>query len=280
MNATAAVVDGKMEPVGKQEPAQQSVITGQALYNEFLAGESNVTRMNFIRTTLAADPVHVKGACDNMVELARKADIANGVPEDQRGPKRNTAMNVRTLFQQIWGALKFAEPEMKSLGFGDKTGWLEARAMAKVALNKAGKTWQGFDVPTQEQKEQKKLARDRKEVTEAMLEATKQTPQAINESFESWQKRIADKARGLVEQAKQEKLESDAQAAFDYLAKKYDVQVLIRVQDMLSEHIEQLAIEAAKQSGHIEDAPETDDAKPEGQAHVDEEAHNGEVVHH
>src|SRR5574337_155480 len=129
MGATAQVVDGKMEPVNAAPVVQQIVVTGQYLYEQFVSNDGSGTRMAWIRSYLVpnADPIQVKGACDEMVKLAHKFDMAQGVPEKERGPKRNTAMNVRTFVQQIYGALKFAAPEMQAMGFDETTGWMEAR---------------------------------------------------------------------------------------------------------------------------------------------------------
>lgn len=244
MSATNAVSENKMEPVQPQPQTQQLLVTGQYLYENFVqAGEEQKSRMNLIRDLVAkgADPQQVKGATDEMVKIAIKKDVAAGVDEKVRGPKRATAMNVRTIFQTVYGALKFAPNQLQQIGFDDNTGWLEAAVMAKKALNEAKKVWQGFDVQTEQQKEQKALQRARKPETEAMLEATKQTPRLANEDFLGWQKRISDKAAQLVESAQKEAIAENALKLYEYCIKKYDRPVIAAAIAMLNAHFKEEA---------------------------------------
>jgi hypothetical protein len=231
MTATAQIVDGKLLPINKTEPTQPLVVTGQYLYDQFVqAGEEQKSRMAVIRDLVTkADALQIKGAVDTMVKLAHEKDKAAGVPEKERGPKRNTAMNVRTFFQQIWGALKYAEEQMRAQGYSEETGWLEARSMAKVALDRAGKTWQGYDVPTAAQREQKALLRRQKGETDAMLEATKDTPRALNESYSSWQARIGEVAEKYVESARMEAAEKAAASYVEKIMKTDGEAVAFRV---------------------------------------------------
>jgi hypothetical protein len=229
MSATNAVVEQKMEPIAKRQNPQQLLVTGQYLYDQFMnPSEEQLSRMNIIRDLVAkgADPLQIKGATDEMVKVAKAKDEAAGVPEKVRGPKQATAMNVRTIFQTVYGALKFAPASLAQQGFTGETGWLEARVMAKEALNQAGKVWNGHAVPTKAQKEQAALQRANKGLTEAMLEATKQTPPSLNEDYSSWQKRIADKAQVMLDKAKEEKITDEAQKLFEYALKKYDRAVI------------------------------------------------------
>jgi hypothetical protein len=229
MTATNSVVEGKMEHIAPAPDKQQLLVTGQYLYEQFVvAGEEQKSRMAIIRDLIdkGADPMQVKGATDEMVKLAKKKDEAAGVPEKTRGPKQATAMNVRTIFQQVYGALKFAPDALKDQGYTNDTGWLEARVMAKEALNKAGKVWSGHDVPTQAQKEQAALQRSRAGETEAMLQATKENPRQPNESLMGWNQRIGQAAEKLVVQAQAEKLADDAKKLYEYALKKYDRAVI------------------------------------------------------
>lgn len=239
MSATAQVVEGKMEPVQPAPVVRPIVVTGQYFYDQFVNNDGSGTRMAWIRTYLVpnADPIQVKGALDECVKIAHQRDIAAGVPEKERGPKRNTAMNVRTFVCAIYGALKFAPDCMAAMGFDETTGWLEARNMAKPALERANKVWTGHDIPSKTDREQKKLQQARKEETDAFLEATKATPRALNESFASWQSRIAAVAEKAVAGAQAEKLAEQAQKAFEYLTGKYDRNVLGKVTEMLLEYV-------------------------------------------
>lgn len=241
MNATEAVVEGKMEPIEKTPLTQQLVVTGQYLYETLVGSDGTQTRMAWIREYLVpnADVQQVEGATNEMVKIAHKRDIAMGIPEKERGPKRNTAMQARTHLQAIFGALKFAPEYMTSLGYDAETGWNEARGMAKIALERAGKVWKGLDIPSDVQKEQKALQRANKEETTAFLEATKDTPRALNESFDSWQARIAEVARKQVAKARDDKMLEQAEKEIERLSKKYDRQVLALIlmglQDVLKE---------------------------------------------
>ena len=243
MSATNAVVEGHMEPAAPAPIKQQLLVSGQYLYEQFVvAGEEQKTRMAIIRDMIekGADPVQIKGATDEMVKLAKKKDEANGVPEKTRGPKQATAMNVRTIFQQVYGALKFAPNELAKLGYTNDTGWLEARVIAKEALNHAGKVWNGHDVPTQAQKEQATLARSRAGETQAMLQATKENPRAPNESLASWNARIGQAAEKLVEKAQQEKIAEDALRLYEYALKKYDRTVIGVAMAMWHKHFQEI----------------------------------------
>ena len=70
-----------------------------------------------------------------------------------------------------------------------------------------------------------------------MLEATKEVPMMLNESFTSWQARIAAIAEKKVADALQEKVSESAQKALEYLTGKYDRTVLGKVCEMLLEYV-------------------------------------------
>jgi hypothetical protein len=268
-NATEAVVDGKMEPINKQPETQQLLVTGQYLYHEFVeADDSQKTRMNLIRDLVAkgADPLQIKGATDEMVKLAIKKDVANGVDEKVRGPKRATAMNVRTIVQNVYGALKFAPDALTKEGFNENTGWLEGAVMAKKALATGGKVWNGYDVPTQEQKEQAALQRARAGETEAMLQATKENPRKPNESLLGWNTRIGQAAESLVVKAQQEKLETDAKKLFEYAVKKYDRAVIAQAMILFHDYFQS------------ENAGESEVSEEEANAMLAQAAESGDVV--
>ncbi len=229
MSATNAVVEGKMAPVQPAPITQQLLVTGQYLYDQLVvAGEEQKTRMMIIRDLIekGADPLQIKGATDTMVDIAKQKDIDAGVDEKSRGPKRATAMNVRTIFQNIYGALKFAPEIAEIVGFTDDTGWIEGAILAKKTLTEAGKVWSGHDVPTKAAKEHAALARQRKGETEAMLQATKENPRLQNESLLGWNARIAQAAEAMVLKAQQDGIKEQAQKLFDYATKKYDRAVI------------------------------------------------------
>lgn len=239
MGATAQIVDGKMEPIGKVEPTKPLIVTGQYLYDQFITSDGSGTRMAWIRSYLVpnADVMQVKGACDEMVKVAHARDIAAGVPEKERGPKKNTAMNVRTFIQTIFGGLKFASEKMVALGFDETTGWSEARVIAKTALDVTGKTWQGYNVKSQADREKAQLLRKNKAETQAQLEATKDTPRALNESYASWQARIALVAEKMVDEARTKAQVSEVEMALQKLVEKHDIEVLALLSAALAEHV-------------------------------------------
>lgn len=239
MSGTSAVVDGKLEPVDAAPVTRQLVVTGQGMYEMFIGNDGTGTRMQWIREYLVpmADPLQVKGACDEMVKIAHQRDQALGVPEKERGPKRNTAMQTRTFVQQIYGALKFAPEQMATIGFDAETGWNEARVMAKPALERAGKIWNGLDIPSDIQREQAQLARQRKVETDAYLQATKDNPRVLNESFSDWTARVAQCASANVVQAQADKRMEDAHKILEGLTKKHDRDTLGLVLSMLTEHL-------------------------------------------
>lgn len=239
--ATLAVVENKLEPVQKAVINKPLVVTGQYLYEQFVSNDGSGTRMAWIRQYLVpnADPQQVKGATDEMVKIAHKIDMAADIPEKEKGPKRNTAMNVRTFVQQIYGALKFAPDQMAALGFDETTGWMESRNMAKPALERAGKIWNGLDIPSKTEKEQAALARKNKAETQAFLEATKDNPRQLNESFDSWQARIQAAAYSAVSKAHDDAMIDNAEKAFKKLVEKHDRDTLALVMMMLQDHLKE-----------------------------------------
>jgi hypothetical protein len=216
MNATQKVVEEKREPIAPQVEQRPLVVTGQYLYDTFMqADEQALTRMGVIRQMCdIADAFQLKGACDKMVEMAREKDVESGQPAKvmngkgkevaNRGPKAAYAMNVRTTIQQVWGAIKYARDEMDSLGFDDKTGYVQAGVMAQRALNTHGINWKNDALPTRADKERKALLRSQKEIQKVFQEVQKETPMEVGESFGEWQARIGELANDRAEEAQRE----------------------------------------------------------------------------
>jgi len=232
MNATNAVVEGKMEPIGKAAIGPQVVVTGQFLYDTFVqANEAEITRMNHIRAlAVTADALQIKGACDKMVEHARAVDYPLGKEKgNERGPKEQQAMNVRTIVQQAWGAIKFATPALMALGYDDSTGYQAMRVLAKRALVEAGKTWQGFDIPTERVKADKAATRRNKEETKALVEVQKDNPRLVGESLADWNDRVFALAEQAMIAAKEESERALAESEVKRILEKHGEAIAERV---------------------------------------------------
>lgn len=271
--ATALVVENKLEPVNAAPVVQQLVVTGQGLFDLFMVeSDSDKTRMGFIRSMVdLADDLQLKGACDNMVERARKIDYPTEKPKGApRGSKEQQAMNVRTTVLQAWGALKFARGFLDLEGYSEETGYNAMRVLAPRALKSAAVAWNGIALPSDADRERSALLRQQKAQTTAMLEATKDTPRELNESFASWQARVAQVAESRVEEARAEDVVNAATAEFKKLTKKHPRAVLATLAHLLLEHLkeenagqselteeEANAMLAAEQAGDIEIEPET-----------------------
>jgi hypothetical protein len=80
-------------------------------------------------------------------------------------------MNVRTIMQNAYGALKLARPELESLGYDANTGYQEMRVLAKKALDARGIKWDGKALPTDASKAEAALAADKAAKKAAMAEA-------------------------------------------------------------------------------------------------------------
>lgn len=227
--ATAAVVDSRSEPVTRTETTPYLVVTGQGLWDVFMvANEGDKTRMGYVRSLVdTADALQIKGAVDSLIERAVKIDYPEGKPKKApRGNKEQQARNVGSTIKSAWGAMKFARDSLNSQGYSDETGWNVMRVMAPAALKSVGKTWDGINVPTEADREQAALTRQRKAETDAFIEATKENPRALNESFEGWQARVSIAARAKVEEARNEAVSKAADSVFDALVAKHDRDVL------------------------------------------------------
>jgi hypothetical protein len=172
--STNAVVERKLEPMVGTVDKARTLLTGQFVYDNFVkSDDTQVSRMNQMRviveTGLTAD--ELKGALKDAVEIAHKVDVAAGVPEKERGSKRQQAMNVRTIMQNAYGALKLARVELEALGYSNETGYQEMRVLAKKALDAKGVKWDGKALPTDETKRAAKEAEDKAALKDAMATA-------------------------------------------------------------------------------------------------------------
>lgn len=240
--ATAAVVESRLEPVQKAETTPRLVVTGQGLWDVFMvANEGDKTRMGYVRSLVdTADALQIKGAVDALVERAIAIDYpgADGKPKKApRGNKEQQARNVASTIKYAWGAMKFAREALNGQGYSDETGWNVMKVMAPAALKAVGLTWDGIAVPTEGDREQARLLRAQKAQIDAQIEATKETPRALNESYESWQGRVAVAARAKVEAARTETITKAADSEFSKLVSKYDRETLAVLVSKLTAHL-------------------------------------------
>lgn len=246
--STGAIVEGQMSPVDAAPITQQLVVTGQYLYDNFVAtDEAQITKMALIRDLATkADALQIKGAADKMVEKAKEVDSANGVPEKvmkdgkevaNRGPKTQSAMNCRTIIQQAWGALKFAPEELVALGYNDKTGYQDMRVLAKKALDAKKITWKGDNALTQADRERKQLQKATKGQMDALQQVQKDNPMEVGESMADWNTRTLALAQQAMEKARAEQTELAVKSELERLTAKYDSNTLMQLAEALYHHM-------------------------------------------
>jgi hypothetical protein len=241
MNATNAVVEGKLEPMSAAPMTQQLVVTGQYLYDNFVkVSEEQITRMTMIRTLIGkADALAMKGAADKMVELAVSLDYPEGKPKKaERRSKEQSAMNARTIILQAWGALTFAGEELKAIGYTETTGYQDMRTLAKKALDQAGLKWDGAKQLSDVEKEQERLKREAKSQMAVLQEVQKENPfDSRVETLQQWNARTFEIAQAGMEQAQAEKTAKAVQSVLDSLTEKYDQDTLFKLAEGLLAYI-------------------------------------------
>jgi hypothetical protein len=236
MTATAAVVENRMEPVQKTVPQPHLTVTGQGLYDRFIKPDTaDVSRMTAIRELVqSADALAMAGSTDKMVELARVADLADGVPEKEmrdgkerrtRGPKEANAMNVRTIIRQVWGALKFTPAR----GMTDETGWLAASKLAKINLAESKVDWKGEALKTDADKARAKLQAATKAETKALTDIQKANPRANDETLEAWNEHIMRLARDSMETARAEAIAKVVEKTVGELLVKHGTDICLEI---------------------------------------------------
>lgn len=289
-NATAAVVDGKLEPVTKQEPAKQDFLKGQYLFDTFMAPtEGEQTRMGLVRDWAKGnqlDAFGLKGACDKMVEIAREKDTAtgsrklipvlgsdgqpvtkkDGTPKTtaERGTLEQQAMNVRTVLQQAWGALKYAPDQLIQEGYTDQTGYNAMRVIAKRALDKRGIDWKGDALKTDADKERAKANRMQQEAKAVLADTMKSVPMLPGENLLEYNRRIAELAEQGVVRARAEAESAYVEKAVADISKRYGAH---RLEAIAQAIFSQLGISGWEQESH----EPTDEEVATAMANVSEE---------
>lgn len=241
MNATNAVVEGKLEPITKTESVPQLTVTGQYLFDNFVkTSDEQITRMTMIRNLVGkADALAMKGAADKMVELAVALDYPEGkVKGNSRGTKEQSAMNARTVILQAWGALSFAGESLKELGYTNSMGYQDMRSIAKKALDKSGLKWTGEHQLTDIEKEQERLKREAKSQMAVLQDVQKENPfDSRKETLQEWNARTFQIAQSGMEQAQAEKTAKAVQSVLDSLVEKYDQDTLFKLAEGLFAHL-------------------------------------------
>lgn len=222
MNATEAVVEGRMEPVGKTDAKPQTFLTGQYLYDTFMApSEGERTKLQIVRSWVddqRADVVTVGNALDAMVKRGAELDAQawkgpkneKGTPVDDkgkkvRGVKEQSAMNARTIIQNAYGALKFARAELEANGYVEgETGYLTMRVIGKKALDDKRIVWTGENQKTEADRQAARLRKEQKEEIAALQDVQKTFPRAPDETLAQWQARTLGLAESAMKQAREE----------------------------------------------------------------------------
>lgn len=270
MSATAQVVEGQMTPMAGATDAPRVTVTGQWLYDNFVnqSTEEQISRMNMVRILAKqATDADLKAALKDAIELAHKVDIKNGVPEKERGTKRQQAMNTRTVLQNAYGALRRAPKELEKLGYSEKTGYQEMRVMASQALKAHGIKWNGTPIPTDEMKLQAIATAEKQAKVDAFSRARAENEQQEGEEDFAYFQRLNGRANELLMEGKIESLKRVASKVVIDLVTKHgrDVAVLVseRLNAFLTETSEMTEAEAnAALAAHAE-AEETAEQEKE-----------------
>jgi len=245
VSGTAAVAEGKLEPMGAAQSTQQTQLTGQWLFDNFVvSSDEQITKMTVVRNAITAiDTASFKKVTNEMVDCAKAVDKLNGVPEKGpdgkqfRGPKTQSAMNARTILQQAFGALKFAKPQLDAVGYTERTGYQDMRVLAKRALVSAGINWQGVKDLSDAEKDKRRMAKEQKVEKDILTEIMVATPRNHGENLLAYNTRIAGLAEARISQAVLDAKVHKVKAALDKLVGTLDEEDLITLGFALFDHL-------------------------------------------
>lgn len=235
-----------MSPISKAVDTPQVVVTGQWLFDNFVSTGNSAeqqTRMNQVRILVkSASFDDIKKGFKDAIEIAHKHDMAAGIPEKERGPKRHSAMNARTVMQNSFGALRLAMPELVKLGYTEDTGYGAMATIAQRALKEKGLKWNGTPLPTDESKAREAMKRENEEKNASIAQAMAETPRGEDEAMMDWLARVAAKGDSILLETKIEAQKRVAsKVVVDLIAKHgRDVAgiILDRLQTILNETAE------------------------------------------
>jgi hypothetical protein len=181
--------------------------TGQYFLQRFVTEKDEKTKLEIIKAaTQAVDANTLKKSLDDMVSMAGKIDMQNGIPEKEvtkRGPVYKTAANNAAVIKKVYGALRFAQDALIAHGFNDTTGYHAASLLSKKALETKEIKWTGEKAKNKAQRDQDAFFR---EEARALGELKKVMPRNENESLLDYTQRLAQHVPDQIEQNRNEKL--------------------------------------------------------------------------
>lgn len=183
--------------------------TGQYWLERFITNdESEQSKMMIVRQAAKVlDVSMIKKNLDDMVELASKIDQKEGFTKENgnlnKGPTYKTAANMRTVLLRCFGAIRFAEDELKKQGYSDKTGFHSAYNMSRVALDKKVIKWDGTKAETKEDREARVMM---KREEQALAKIKKAMPRQPNQSLVEYESACL---KLVTKQLEQDKLEEE-----------------------------------------------------------------------
>ena len=208
-----ATLEERTTQQAAQAPAPQGVrtgltLTGQYLYDRFIENnDEDITIMGLVRGwTKTVDVASFKKALKDFIAIAK----------EHGETKLKTAQNHQTVMRQAYGAIRFAMPQLESLGYTERTGYLAMRVMGKKALEARGLKWDGSKAEPRLEAD----VRERHKVEKLALEAVKaKNPQLPTESIVDWHKRVlADidtEAQAIIKERQKEHVEKLAEKVKD-----------------------------------------------------------------
>jgi hypothetical protein len=198
--------------------------SGQYLLGKFVTEKDETSKLDIIKAMIEqVDVQSLKQNLNDMVEMAAKIDIEAGIPENEvtkRGPTWRTAANNRTVIQKVYGALRFAPEELKSLGYHDDMGYHACSAIAKKALETKQIKW---DASTAKSPEQRDTDKQFRAEAKALKDVQAEHPRQPNETLVQYQQRTLGMVAEKIEQMQQDaEFEAIQMAAATLLEKGHD----------------------------------------------------------
>lgn len=215
-SAVAAVAENVSPAAVKEAAAKSSAIhawTGQYLYDRFVANDdSEVTKLGIVRHAVeTVDTMTFKSGLKDMIKLAKETAVPS---------KLKTAQNHASVMRIAYGALKFARGELNALNYTDKTGYHEMRHIGRLALERAGVTWDGH---IDDKGARERVAKQRAE-QKLLKKAMDDNPRNEGENLLDWQMRCGKVVETMLDAAIQEEtIKAIDRAAKSIIARQSDI---------------------------------------------------------